>query len=328
MIPISNDRTSSKARPESASRTESPAAPTPPPKPQLPQGCQDWDSYLTQKKSTATLPHYDNEEPLQENSLRIQSPELNFKHSFENLGWRDCLTTQQRPRGYATTTTANTTKTLRRRPSVATVIGTYHLGSSTASLRSAKRLSNASTLTTHTAATVPCILSSSSSSSRAYKRLSNASTLTTATTATFSSISSSGSGKPRSLRRIHRTRHLRAYYSDGSLLRTTRRLSVGISSMQDITERREPSPVDIVGGGVGVVPRTKKRLSSASMLSGECLAPPPYPPPEKPLPSLPVIEVRELQTKERTRWRELLLRNFPRRDVGSWSRRTHAVSVR
>lgn len=375
MIPISDDNKKF-ARPQHktspsitttaipSSRTETPAAPTPPPKPQLPQGCNDWDSYLSQKKSTATLPLCENDvEPINPVAA-IQSPELNFKHSFEQLGWRDCLNQSQRQKANA--------RALRHRPSGVTLAPTVYDASSPANLnsssavsfRSAKRLSNASTLTTNTntaataappavaaaaepapfflpstvykrlsasstlttntapgalgggssssllnvkrlsaastltantIATVPCYLGSTSSTG-SYKRLSNASTLTTST---FSSLASNG--KPRSLRRINRARHLRAYYSDGSLLRGGRRLSVGISSMQGIMERREPGE-----------PQLLRR--PAGSLRGEVCAPPPYPPPEKPLPSLPVIEVRELQTGERTRWRELLLRSFPRRE--------------
>lgn len=328
MIPISDKKSPIEpARQEDSpttGRTETPAAPTPPPKPQLPEGCDDWDSYLSQKKSTATLPHYVNETeddeanagaPREEDVPRLQSPELNFKHSFEHLGWRDCLAQSSRQRAHA--------RALRRRPSAATVLGTYQpagAASSALSLRSAKRLSNASTLTANTVATAPCILASSASStSTSRKRLSAASTLTT------SSIGSTASGKPRSLRRINRTRHLRAYYSDMSLapLRGMRRLSVGISSMRDIAERREPADetvVTVLGpSSVGKAMKSSgsssysgKRLSSTSMLSGEFSAPPPYPPPEKPLPSLPVMEVRELQTGERARWRELLLRSFQR----------------
>ncbi|PSR88493.1 hypothetical protein BD289DRAFT_232978 [Coniella lustricola] len=305
---------------ESASRTETPAAPTPPPKPELPEDCRDWDAYLAKKKSTATLPLVciiDDQEDQQPCDITpaleaIQSPEVNFKHSFEDLGWRDCLTHRQRHPA---------ARPLRRRPSAATVIGltnpypgvhnttTSNNSSSAVSLRSAKRLSNASTLTANTintVATAPCYLSS-----RAYKRLSNASTLTTLTTSTMSSVNN---GKPRSIRRINRTRHLRAYYSDGSLLRGGgRRLSIGVSSMADIAERREPA----LGSGM----LSQKRFSSASMplarLNAEFAAPPPYPPPEKPLPQLPVVEVRELQTRERTRWRELLMKGFQQ---GAWRR--------
>lgn len=326
MIPISDKKspvqtqaaTTSTTSPESHSprpttgRTETPAAPTPPPKPRLPEGCDDWDSYLSQKKSTATLARYgpdaDADEvraPQEEDDAlpRLQSPELNFKHSFEHLGWRDCLAPSTRQRAHA--------RALRRRPSAATVYTAAAatagvVSSSALSLRSAKRLSNASTLTV---ATAPCILtrSSSSGTSTSRKRLSAASTLTT------SSIGSTASnGKPRSLRRINRTRHLRAYYSDMSLAPGSRgggggggarRLSLlGING--SIAERREPSSA--------VAGSSSKRLSSVSMLSGEFSAPPPYPPPEKPLPSLPVVEVRELQTGERARWRELLLRSLQR----------------
>lgn len=331
MIPIADKKSPSQPAQDSppTSRTETPAAPTPPPKPRLPKGCDDWDSYLSQKKSTATLPLYANDNEVEQvddapraedDPSRIQSPELSFKHSFESLGWRDCLAQSSRQRAHA--------RALRRRPSVATVAGTYQLaaaaGSSALSLRSAKRLSNASTLTTNTIATVataPCVLTSTGR-----KRLSAASTLTT------SSISSTASnGKPRSLRRINRTRHLRAYYSDLSLsVRGVRRLSVGISSMRDIAERREP--VEHPAGGKALKGR---RLSAVSMLSGEFSAPPPYPPPEKPLPSLPVVEVRELQTGERARWRELLLRSFQRMEGSrkraaspwrGWTPRTVEVS--
>lgn len=374
MIPISDDNKKF-SRPQEqksqspstpSNRTDTPAAPTPPPKPQLPQGCEDWDSYLSQKKSTATLPLFKDEAEWIKPAARIQSPELNFKHSFEQLGWRDCLNKAQRQKANARA------KTLRHQASGVTLAPTVYSAnspeepsSSAVSLHSTKRLSNASTLdtnaataaapfflpstvykrlsnastlttntapcvlggsavrnakrlsvsstlTANTIATVPCYLSSS------YKRLSNASTLTTST---FSSITSNG--KPRSLRRINRARHLRTYYSDGSLLRG-RRLSVGISSMQGIAERREPAELRSTAA------TGTKRVSTATIplanLRGEIGAPPPYPPPEKPLPSLPVIEVRELHTGERTRWRELLLRNFSRIDSGR--RRVGPVTVR
>lgn len=389
----SSSQAPSPQQPTSARRTETPAAPTPPPKPRLPEGCDDWDSYLSQKKSTATLPHYDNDnnnnddddninninflphelEPLPEHQPqqtqqteagpleppRLQSPELNFKHSFENLGWRDCLAQSTRQRAHA--------RALRRRPSAATVIGlstgyyppstsAYYqpetlmaaaASSSAVSLRSTKRLSSASTLTINTVATAPCVLG------RSAKRLSAASTLTTASMGSLlsSSASTMSGGKPRSLRRINRTRHLRAYYSDGAAS-LRRRLSVGISSMRDIAERREPADlsgvaaaVSLLGGGrhpgqaaaavasSGASSRsrkstattaTRRRLSSVSTLAGEFSAPPPYPPPEKPLPSLPVlpvVEVRELQTGERARWREMLIRSFQRRSEGVGRRR-------
>ncbi|KAJ4397565.1 hypothetical protein N0V93_001796 [Gnomoniopsis smithogilvyi] len=369
MIPISDDNKNFSRRPQEksspststpSSRTETPAAPTPPPKPQLPKGCDDWDSYLSQKKSTATLPLYKDEADWIKPTARIQSPELNFKHSFEQMGWRDCLNQAQRQKANAVTLT------LRHRPSGETLAPTVYDGKSPSNVSAGavspdntRRLSNASTLTTNTAAaapfylpstaykrlsnastltakTAPCVLGGSTTRnakrlsvsstltantiatvpcylSSSYKRLSNASTLTTST---FSSIASNG--KPRSIRRINRARHLRTYYSDGSLLRG-RRLSVGISSMQGIAERREPESWP-----------ARKRLSAASMplvsLRGEFGAPPPYPPPEKPLPKLPVVEVRELHTGERTRWRELLLRSFPRME--SSRRRAGSVTVR
>lgn len=302
MIPISDSTKTASPKttpPESESRTGTPAAPTPPPKPELPEGCSDWDAYLSQKKSTATLPILDAHEDKAARipSPGLRSPELNFKHSFESLGWRDCLSQRHRH---------PSARPLRRRPSAATVLGTMYApgagggggggagGGDAQSLRSAKRLSGASTLTANTVATAPpCLLSS-----RAYKRLSNASTLTTS--------SAGGGGKPRSIRRINRTRHLRSYYSDGSVLKA-RRLSVGISSMQGISEQRRAEEDHAAG---------QKRMSSASMPlprragASEFCAPPPYPPPEKPLPSLPVMEVRELQTRERTRWRELLLKSW------------------
>lgn len=405
---------SSPQQPTSARRTETPAAPTPPPKPRLPEGCDDWDSYLSQKKSTATLPHYDNDndddddnflphelEPLPEHQPqhqhqhtrhqpqhqhtqtqpeagapeppRLQSPELNFKHSFEHLGWRDCLAQSTRQRAHA--------RALRRRPSAATVIGlntgyyppstsaSYYCqqpdlaASSAVSLRAAKRLSNASTLTVNTVntvATAPCVLTRGYSGANAAKRLSAASTLTTASMGSLLSTASTSTmgGKPRSLRRIHRTRHLRAYYSDGAAS-LRRRLSVGISSLRDIAERREPATTADLAAAVSLLGKNarpgqpavassgastkscnrkstattataasrRRRLSSVSTLTGELSAPPPYPPPEKPLPSLPslpVVEVRELQTGERARWREMLLRSFQRRGEGAVGRRRAA----
>lgn len=391
----------------SSSRTTTPAAPTPPPKPQLPDGCQDWDHYLAQKKSTMTLPIYlDNKTPLplgnssnsssnsnaaadQQRHQQVRSPELNFNHSFEDAGWRDCINSQrhkqqqQRPHGHE----------LGRRPSS----GAATVGCG-ASLR-ARRLSTASTLTTMTAATVPGVVTGGGSSSsgmsiRSAKRLSNASTLTTSTT--FSSASSS-SKKPRGLRRICHSRHLRTYYSEGTSL-FIRAASVGGGSLRrhrhghgrgsgswkitstttgTIKEQREP-PVDqqrqqqrrrgVVinnnhdidndhddGCSIKSYKTTashlyfrnnkdnnnnNKRLSTFSTLSmpvslTEYSAPPPYPPPAKPLPSVPsslahkvksaavvaTSEVRELHTKERTKWRGLLLKGIQRMDSGR--RRMH-----
>lgn len=329
---------------DQSSRTTTPAAPTPPPKPQLPDGCQDWDHYLSQKKSTMTLPIYLDSKTIAADRQQIRSPELNFNHSFEEFGWRDCLSQQQKqqqqPRYNA--------NDLRRRPSAATV-------GCGASLR-ARRLSTASTLTTMTTATVP-ILGSSSMSIRSAKRLSNASTLTTST---MSSVK-----KPRGLRRICHSRHLRTYYSEGTSL-LIRAASVGGGSLRrrgqksiassnsnsnntgTIKELREPVDRQQQQRRRGVVVNhendgcsiksystSKKRLSTFSTLSmpvslTEYSAPPPYPPPEKPLPSVPAMmkmksamttEVRELQTKERTKWRELLLKGIQRMDSGR--RRIH-----
>lgn len=232
MIPISDDNrrfhkpqrhhqhspSSSSSTTSNNSRTETPAAPTPAPKPQLPEEFEDWDSYLSQRKSsTATLPLiYDDESEWIKTAVcatttRIQpSPELTFQHSFENLGWRDCLSQTQRRKADATTA-----KAPRDNPAATTLLlplvyDATSPGNSTsaASARSARRLSNASTLTantilptitatttttatllrtakrlstasTNTANTVPCYLPST-----AYKRLSGASTNTTNTAAT------------------------------------------------------------------------------------------------------------------------------------------------
>ncbi|CAN8101619.1 unnamed protein product [Discula destructiva] len=420
MIPISDDKNRCRkpqgherehSRPSpsatsTATRTETPAAPTPPPKPQLPEGCQDWDSYISQRKSTATLPFVYEDEGEQAKAApaaatRIQSPELNFKHSFEQLGWRDCLNKTQRKQTNVTTvkalrqappavvsTTITTTTTTTTTPILlplvydATRPGNSNSGSncsnnnnnnnnnSAASLHSTKRLSNndassststttlnASTTTllptakrlsnasTHTAATVPCYLPST-----VYKRLSGASTLTAntaatapcypgcakrlsgASTLTFASTTTNGGAKPRSLRRINRARHLRAYYADGaSALLRARRLSVGISSMQGLMlagQRRRQQQQQQQQQQQGEEPRGRSLLSSSSLsssLRGELCAPPPFPPPEKPLPKLPVVEVRELQTGERARWRELLLRGLGRREG---SRRRGLACVR
>lgn len=328
---------------DQSSRTTTPAAPTPPPKPQLPDGCQDWDHYLSQKKSSMTLPIYLDNRTVVEDRQQIRSPELNFNHSFEDFGWRDCLSQKHKQHQPQRHNAAD----LRRRPSAATV-------GCGASLR-ARRLSNASTLTTMTSmttsATAP-ILGSSSMSIRSSKRLSNASTLTTST---FNSVK-----KPRGLRRICHSRHLRTYYSEGTslLIRAAaagggslRRRGQSNNTTSTIKEQREP-----VDGQQQQQPQrrrrvvvnhdndtisiksyatSKKRLSTFSTLSmpvslTEYSAPPPYPPPEKPLPSVPSMmkmksamtsEVRELQTKERTKWRELLLRGIQRMDSGR--RRIH-----
>lgn len=323
---------------DQSSRTTTPAAPTPPPKPQLPDGCQDWDHYLSQKKSTMTLPIYLDNKSIAADRKQIRSPELNFNHSFEAYGWRDCIS-QRHKQPQQQRYNANE---LRRRPSAATV-------GCGASLR-ARRLSTASTLTTMTTATVP-ILGSSSMSIRSAKRLSNASTLTTST---FSSVK-----KPRGLRRICHSRHLRTYYSEGTSL-LIRAASVGGSSLRrrgqnimannttgTIKEQREPVDRqqqrrrgvvvnhDNDGCSIKSYSTSKKRLSTFSTLSmpvsiTEYSAPPPYPPPEKPLPSVPTLmkmksamtsEVRELHNKERTKWRELLLKGIQRMDSGR--RRIH-----
>lgn len=327
---------------DQSSRTTTPAAPTPPPKPQLPDGCQDWDHYLSQKKSSMTLPIYFDNKSIVEERQQIRSPELNFNHSFEDYGWRDCLSQRQKPQHQQRHNAAD----LRRRPSAVTI-------GCGASVR-ARRLSNASTLTTMTtmttSATAP-ILGSSSMSIRSAKRLSNASTLTTST---FNSIK-----KPRGLRRICHSRHLRTYYSEGTSL-LIRAAAAGGDSLRrrghnrtstnttgTIKEQREPVDrpprtrrgivVNHDNDGISIksYSTSKKRLSTFSTLSmpvslTEYSAPPPYPPPEKPLPTLPSLmkskttmmsEVRELQTKERTRWRELLLKGIQRMDSGR--RRIH-----
>lgn len=323
------------------SGTQTPGAPTPPPKPQLPHGCQDWDHYLSQKKSNVTLlPLCYN--PEEEAQKRIRSPELNFHHGFEDMGWRDCLSQRQKRGGPP--------EGLRRRPSAATsatsATSTTTIGCGGASLRSLplddnRRLSNASTLTTNTtSATAPMILGSSSMSIRS-KRLSNASTLTTSTF---------GSVKPRGLRRICRSRHLRSYYSEGtSLFRARMGAATAVTkattitaaaaaaatgsggqwraAMEGIMERYEPverrrrrrqQQQQLLSGTSILQEKSSRRLSTLSIPVSltEYSAPPPYPPPEKPLPSLPMKEVRELQTREGTRWRELLLRSFQRMDTG------------
>lgn len=308
-----------------------------------------------------TLPIYLDNKSIAADRQQLRSPELNFNHSFEELGWRDCLSQQQKPPHSQHQPPRYHAHDLRRRPSAATV-------GCGASLR-ARRLSTASTLTTMTTATVPIMGSSSSSSSvsiRSAKRLSNASTLTTST---MSSVK-----RPRGLRRICHSRHLRTYYSEGTSL-LIRAASVGGGSLRrrgqkgmagssnsnnntTSTIKELHEPIDrqqqqqqqqqrrrgvVVnhendGGSIKSYYSTshKKRLSTFSTLSmpvslTEYSAPPPYPPPEKPLPSVPAAlmrtksamttEVRELQTKERTKWRGLLLKGIQRMDSGR--RRMH-----
>lgn len=385
--------------PDQSSRTTTPAAPTPPPKPQLPDGCQDWDHYLSQKKSSMTLPiFYDNRNPAedsqqQQQQQQIRSPEVTFNHSFEDYGWRDCLSQRHKQHQHH-----QQQQQQHMSSSSAATIGCG------ASLR-ARRFSNASTLT---AATMPILggcgsgSSSSGLSIRSAKRLSGASYTSIATTS--SSLSSGGGGgggahkRPRGLRRICHSRHLRTYYSEGTslLIRAAaagggslrrhrlhrldrgQNLNLNLNLTGTIREQREPVDLDrqqlqeqllqqrrrgvVVNhphhhpdnnnnnntnnDGVSIKSYSttgRKRLSAFSTLSmpvslTEYSAPPPYPPPEKPLPSVPgtgglagvktktsmmtmTSEVRELHTKERTKWRELLLRGIQRMDTGR--RRIH-----
>ncbi|KUI70875.1 hypothetical protein VM1G_06229 [Cytospora mali] len=121
------------------------------------------------------------------------------------------------------------------------------------------------------------------------------------------SISSTKSGKPRSLRRCSRSRHLRAYYSEGSLSTARNNQRGGEGSMKDAIVHIEHTP----RGRPQLQPRQpvsqqSLRASWASSSAG----PPPYPPPDKPLPALPAepmpVEVLQGERRSRKRNRSLL----------------------
>ncbi|KAJ0122302.1 hypothetical protein J7T55_002815 [Diaporthe amygdali] len=211
-------------------RSETPArAPTPPPKPVIPRQCQDWDDFISWRKSEAICKASKSEKPRLANSAKED-----IMRGFEE--WKDYLAQMRIPG------------------------------------RKARPVSIMSTSTT----------------GRSMARSS------------MCSISSTSSGKARSLRRSSRSRHLRAYYSMGSLLRNK-------FSLRD----NEPviSPIaDILRNTTGRhQPAMRRPISQHSLPANWTYfsSPPPHPPPNKPLPALPA-DAQQLEKRTRKRGRSVL----------------------
>lgn len=256
-------------------RIDTPSArpPTPPPKPQLPLDCQDWEDYLTWRRTeamtsttaTGKIP------PAALDQRPLAAPKEDIIRGFEE--WKE-----------------------------------YLAQSRAASKRGARPLSIISTATCSTLG----------GGARSLKRTS------------MCSISSTKSGKPRSLRRCSRSRHLRAYYSEGSLS-TARRgdgkllipsalsfssfLIANQTSMLDHLSKTGPLKEAVVH--VEHAPRGRQQLQPRQPSSRQSLrsswasscGPPPFPPPDKPLPEPPAdltaealpVQQGERRTRKRNR---------------------------
>ena len=188
--------------------------PTPPPKPQLPLDCEDWDDYLSWRRTAEAACK-------SSPALLLERGAAYHHNSNNNNNTRHHQ--YRRPTGAAaaaaaaaaaptTTTTADHGIMVPTAPKDEILRGfeewkDYLAQTSRASSRRAAAtrpvsiVSTASTMTTATTATT----ATTSTTDRRFKRSS------------MCSISSTKSGKPRSLRRCSRSRHLRAYYSEGSL---------------------------------------------------------------------------------------------------------------
>ncbi|KAL1879227.1 hypothetical protein Daus18300_001806 [Diaporthe australafricana] len=208
-------------------RSETPGrAPTPPPKPVIPRQCEDWDDFISWRKSEAMCKASKPEKP-----RLVNSAKEDIMRGFEE--WKDYLSQMRIPG------------------------------------RRARPVSFMSTSTT----------------GRSLARSS------------MCSVSSTGSSKARSLRRSSRSRHLRAYYSMGSLLRNK-------FSPRD----NEPviSPIaDILRNSASRHQSSMRRPMSQQSLPANWTylsSPPPHPPPNKPLPALPAEAVQgERKTRKRNR---------------------------
>ncbi|POS72479.1 hypothetical protein DHEL01_v209130 [Diaporthe helianthi] len=214
-------------------RSETPArAPTPPPKPVIPQQCEDWDDFISWRKTEAVC----------KASSRLEKPRLansakeDIMRGFDE--WKDYLSQMRIPG---------------RRARPVSIVSTATGG---------RGLANRSSM------------------------------------CSVSTVSSTSSSKARSLRKTSRSRHLRAYYSMGSLLRTRFNPS-----------NNEPviSPIaDILRNSSSRSHLTRRRPTSQHSLPTNwtyLCSPPPHPPPNKPLPALPALPVEAQRGQKKTRKR-------------------------
>lgn len=230
-------------------------APTPPPKPVIPQQCEDWDDFISWRKSEAMCKALKPHRPRLANSAKED-----IMRGFEE--WKDYLSQMRIPG---------------RRARPVSVVSTGTAG------RSLARSSMCS----------------------------------------VSTVSSTSSSKARSLRKTSRSRHLRAYYSMGCLLRN--RFSPRDNGMLQIAPKpptieqiidtdilpSEPviSPIaDIMRNSTGRPQHVKRRPISQHSLPANWTyfcSPPPHPPPNKPLPALPA-DAQQGPKKTRKRNRSVL----------------------
>ncbi|KAI3398853.1 hypothetical protein diail_8362 [Diaporthe ilicicola] len=254
MVPVYDDRHQgadlliiSPLRVSHQERSETPARPpTPPPKPVIPQQCEDWDDFISWRKSEAMCKASNPEKP-----RLVNSAKQDIMRGFEE--WKDYLSQMRIPGRRAR----------------------------------------------------PVSIMSTSTTGRSLARSS------------MCSVSSNGSSKARSLRRSSRSRHLRAYYSMGCLLRN--KFSPRDNGTLHIPQRdtqvlntdilqSEPviSPIaDILRNSTSRhQPAMRRPISQQSMPANWTYfsSPPPHPPPNKPLPALPSeAPMGEKSTRRRNR---------------------------
>ncbi|KAI7779809.1 hypothetical protein LA080_000307 [Diaporthe eres] len=227
LLIVSPSKVSHQDHPETPSR-----APTPPPKPVIPRQCEDWDDFISWRKSEAICKASRSEKPRLANSAKED-----IMRGFEE--WKDYLSQMRIPG---------------RRARPVSIMSTGTAG------RSLARSSMCS----------------------------------------VSTVSSTSSSRARSLRKTSRSRHLRAYYSMGCLLRNR-------FSPRD----NEPviSPIaDILRNSTGRSQPARRRPMSQHSLPANWTyfcSPPPHPPPNKPLPALPA-EAQQGPKKTRKRNRSVL----------------------
>lgn len=240
MVPIYDDRHQgadllivSPSKVNHHDRSDTPArAPTPPPKPVIPRQCEDWDDFISWRKSEAMCKASKSEKPRLANSAKED-----IMRGFEE--WKDYLSQMRIP---------------------------------------GRRARPVSIMSTGT----------------------NGRSLARSSMCSVSTVSSTSSSRARSLRKTSRSRHLRAYYSMGSLLRN--RFS---------PNSNEPviSPIaDILRNSTSRPQLAKRRPTSQHSLPANWTyfcSPPPHPPPNKPLPAIPG-EAQQRQKKSRKRNRSVI----------------------
>lgn len=233
-------------------RSETPArAPTPPPKPVIPRQCEDWDDFISWRKSEAVCKASRSEKPRLANSAKED-----IMRGFEE--WKDYLSQMRIP---------------------------------------GRRARPVSIMSTGTAA-------------RSLARSSMCS---------VSTVSSTSSSKARSLRKTSRSRHLRAYYSMGSLLRNRfsprgdgmlfiPKSSTNVQSTNNLPLEPVISPIADIMRNSASRQSVRRRPTSQHSLPANWTyfcSPPPHPPPNKPLPALPA-EAQQGQKKTRKRNRSVV----------------------